>query len=122
MTEQVVIVPVPVRTGSCWPANSRWPGIQPVVLDRLPGPPVEPKANGLVGQVIRQLDMRGLFHLFGGDDGPPKPAYGWMFADLVGFSGVGGQSDVRAAVAAAPIGAPAGTTGPRSRGGHPVGS
>jgi 2-polyprenyl-6-methoxyphenol hydroxylase-like FAD-dependent oxidoreductase len=57
-------------------------GVRPVVLDRLPGPSDEPKANGLVGQVIRQLDMRGLYHLFGGDDGPPRPAYGWMFAGM----------------------------------------
>ncbi len=57
-------------------------GVRPVVLDKLPGPSAEPKANGLVGQVIRQLDMRGLYHAFGGDDGPPRPAYGWMFAGL----------------------------------------
>jgi 2-polyprenyl-6-methoxyphenol hydroxylase-like FAD-dependent oxidoreductase len=57
-------------------------GVRPVVLDRLPGPSDEPKANGLVGQVIRQLDMRDLYHTFGGDDGPPKPAYGWMFAGV----------------------------------------
>jgi 2-polyprenyl-6-methoxyphenol hydroxylase-like FAD-dependent oxidoreductase len=55
-------------------------GVRPVILDRLPGPSDEPKANGLVGQVIRQLDMRGLYHAFGGGDGPPKPANGWMFA------------------------------------------
>ncbi len=35
-------------------------GVRPVVLERLPGPSDEPKANGLVGQVIRLLDMRGL--------------------------------------------------------------
>jgi len=43
-------------------------GVRPVVLDVLPGPSDEPKANGLVGQVIRQLDMRDLYHTFGGDD------------------------------------------------------
>jgi 2-polyprenyl-6-methoxyphenol hydroxylase-like FAD-dependent oxidoreductase len=57
-------------------------GVRPVVLDKLPGPSDEPKANGLVGQVIRQLDMRGLYHAFGGDEGPPRPAYGWMFAGI----------------------------------------
>jgi 2-polyprenyl-6-methoxyphenol hydroxylase-like FAD-dependent oxidoreductase len=57
-------------------------GVRPVVLDRLPGPSAEPKANGLVGQVIRQLDMRGLYHAFGGDDGPPQPSYGWAFAGM----------------------------------------
>ncbi len=57
-------------------------GVRPVVLDKLPAPSDEPKANGLVGQVIRQLDMRDLYHLFGGDDGPPRHAYGWMFAGM----------------------------------------
>ncbi|OBA92486.1 FAD-dependent oxidoreductase [Mycobacteriaceae bacterium 1482268.1] len=57
-------------------------GVRPVVVDKLPAASDEPKANGLVGQVIRQLDMRGLYHLFGGDEGPPKPAYGWTFAGI----------------------------------------
>jgi len=57
-------------------------GVRPVVLDLLPGPSDEPKANGLVGQVIRQLDMRGLYHAFGGAEGPPQPAYGWQFAGM----------------------------------------
>ncbi len=64
-------------------------GVRPVVLDRLPGPSEEPKANGLVGQVIRQLDMRGLYHEFGGADGPPRPAYGWRFGGLdLNFFGI----------------------------------
>lgn len=64
-------------------------GIRPVVLDALPGPSDEPKANGLVGQVIRQLDMRGLYHAFGGCDGPPQPAHGWMFAGMsLSFLGI----------------------------------
>ncbi|RDH76109.1 FAD-dependent oxidoreductase [Mycolicibacterium moriokaense] len=57
-------------------------GVRPVVLDKLPGPSDEPKANGLVGQVIRQLDMRGLYHVMGGEAGAPQPAHGWMFAGL----------------------------------------
>lgn len=52
------------------------------MLDRLPGPSDEPKANGLVGQVIRQLDMRGLYHAFGGEEGPPRPVAGWPFAGM----------------------------------------
>ena len=64
-------------------------GVQSVVLDKLPGPSDEPKANGLVGQVIRQLDMRGLYHAFGGQDGPPQPMYEWRFAGIpVNFLGV----------------------------------
>ena len=57
-------------------------GVRPVVLDRLPGPSDEPKANGLVGQVIRLLDMRGLYELFSGSDEPPKPMYEWIFSGM----------------------------------------
>jgi 2-polyprenyl-6-methoxyphenol hydroxylase-like FAD-dependent oxidoreductase len=58
-------------------------GVRPVVLDQLPGPSAEPKANCLVGQVVRMLDMRGLYQAFTGDDQPPQPSYGWIFAAMV---------------------------------------
>ncbi|OBI35536.1 FAD-dependent monooxygenase [Mycobacterium colombiense] len=57
-------------------------GVRPVVLDALPGPSSEPKANGLVGQVVRMLDMRGLYQAFTGDDAPPQPNPGWIFAAM----------------------------------------
>jgi 2-polyprenyl-6-methoxyphenol hydroxylase-like FAD-dependent oxidoreductase len=57
-------------------------GIRPVVLERLPEPSSEPKANGLVGQVVRLLDMRGLYQEFSGIDEPPSPMYEWMFAGM----------------------------------------
>lgn len=57
-------------------------GIRPVVLDALPGPSSEPKANGLVGQVVRMLDLRGLYNRFSGDGGPPQPVPAWMFAGM----------------------------------------
>lgn len=57
-------------------------GIRPVVLDALPSPSSEPKANGLVGQVVRMLDMRGLYKDFTGDENPPQPSPGWMFAAM----------------------------------------
>lgn len=57
-------------------------GIRPIVLDLLPGPSLEPKANGLVGQVVRMLDQRGLYHSFSGEQGPPQPTLGWMFAAM----------------------------------------
>lgn len=64
-------------------------GVRPVVLDTLPGPSSEPKANGLVGQVVRMLDMRGLYQDFTGDDEPPQPSYGWIFAAMtLNFLGV----------------------------------
>ncbi len=64
-------------------------GIRPVVLDALSGPTSEPKANGLVGQVVRMLDMRGLYREFTGDEDPPHPTYGWIFAAMaLNFLGV----------------------------------
>ncbi len=57
-------------------------GVRPVVLDRLPAPSDDPKANGLVGQVIRLLDMRGLFQVFSESDDPPKPLYEWIFSGM----------------------------------------
>ena len=57
-------------------------GLRPVVLDAQPGPNSEPKANGLVGQVVRMLDMRGLYQAFTGDADPPEPSYGWIFAGM----------------------------------------
>lgn len=64
-------------------------GVESVVLDGLSGPGDEPKANGLAGQVIRLLDMRGLYHAFGGADGAPEPLREWMFAGMpLNFLGV----------------------------------
>jgi 2-polyprenyl-6-methoxyphenol hydroxylase-like FAD-dependent oxidoreductase len=57
-------------------------GVRPVVLDVLPGPSSEPKANGLAGQVVRMLDLRGLYNRFSGDDDPPQPVPAWMFAGM----------------------------------------
>jgi 2-polyprenyl-6-methoxyphenol hydroxylase-like FAD-dependent oxidoreductase len=57
-------------------------GVTPIVLDPLPGPSDEPKANGLVGQVIRQLDMRGLYQTISGQIQPPEPSAGWIFAGM----------------------------------------
>jgi 2-polyprenyl-6-methoxyphenol hydroxylase-like FAD-dependent oxidoreductase len=57
-------------------------GVRSTVLDELPGPGDEPKANGLVGQVVRLLDMRGLHHAFGGGDGGPPPMHQWTYAGI----------------------------------------
>jgi len=56
-------------------------GVRPVVIERLTGPSKDPKSNGLVGQVVRMVDRRGLFERLGGQPGPPVPnkAY-FMFA------------------------------------------
>src|ERR1700712_5745567 len=57
-------------------------GVRPIVLDGLAGPSDEAKANGLAGQVIRIVDMRGLYQVFGGPDGPPEPLREWIFAGM----------------------------------------
>lgn len=64
-------------------------GVRPVVIERLSAPGDEPKANGLVGQVVRLLDMRGLYRTFTGSDEPPKPMQEWIFSGMrVPFSGM----------------------------------
>ncbi|WP_410565979.1 FAD-dependent monooxygenase [Amycolatopsis sp. cmx-4-61] len=55
-------------------------GIRPLVLERLPEPTTENRANGLVGQVVRLLDRRGLHERLAGPIGPPVP--GFVFGAL----------------------------------------
>jgi 2-polyprenyl-6-methoxyphenol hydroxylase-like FAD-dependent oxidoreductase len=57
-------------------------GVRPVVLERLPEPGMEPRANGLVGQVVRMFDRRGLYEQITGSTEPPKPAPAYMFAAM----------------------------------------
>ncbi|WP_049657122.1 FAD-dependent monooxygenase [Kitasatospora sp. MY 5-36] len=54
-------------------------GIRPVVLDRLPARSGEQKANGLVGQVLRLLDHRGLHQPLSGVPGAPRPVPRFVF-------------------------------------------
>jgi 2-polyprenyl-6-methoxyphenol hydroxylase-like FAD-dependent oxidoreductase len=55
-------------------------GIRPVVLDPMPGPNPQPRANGIVGQGVRILDHRGLYSTLAGMEGPPQRAPRAMFA------------------------------------------
>lgn len=48
-------------------------GVRAVVLERLTEPNTEPRSNGLVGQVVRMVDRRGLFERLSGQAGPPQP-------------------------------------------------
>ena len=58
-------------------------GVRPVVLEGLPAPSDVPKANGLLGQVIRVLDHRGLYEPLGGGPGAPQRNHGYfVFAAL----------------------------------------
>ncbi|MGW3041332.1 FAD-dependent monooxygenase [Kitasatospora sp. NPDC001159] len=54
-------------------------GVRPVVLDRLPARSGEQKANGLVGQVLRLLDHRGLYQQLSGVPGAPQPVPRFVF-------------------------------------------
>jgi 2-polyprenyl-6-methoxyphenol hydroxylase-like FAD-dependent oxidoreductase len=56
----------------------RLAGIEPVVLERLPGANQADKAHGLVGQVVRLLDHRGLFERCAGP-GTPTPVSSLYF-------------------------------------------
>lgn len=57
-------------------------GVRPLVLEALPARSVEPKANGLVGQVVRMMDRRGLYERLSGNPGPPEPAPRFVFGAL----------------------------------------
>lgn len=57
-------------------------GIRPIVLDRLPEPTTENRANGLVGQVVRMLDRRGLYQALAETSEPPSPAPMFYFGAL----------------------------------------
>jgi 2-polyprenyl-6-methoxyphenol hydroxylase-like FAD-dependent oxidoreductase len=54
-------------------------GVSPIVLERLPERSTEPRANGLVGQVVRMLDRRGLYDQLSPTPSPPVPAPGFVF-------------------------------------------
>ncbi|WP_328891769.1 FAD-dependent monooxygenase [Streptomyces sp. NBC_00316] len=57
-------------------------GLRPVVLERLPDRSSEIKANGLVGQVVRFLDHRGLYERFGGVADVPQRIPGYLFGAI----------------------------------------
>jgi 2-polyprenyl-6-methoxyphenol hydroxylase-like FAD-dependent oxidoreductase len=56
-------------------------GVRPTVLERLPEPSAEERANGLIGEVVRMLDRRGLYERIAGG-GKPTPATAYMFAAM----------------------------------------
>ncbi|MDT5202125.1 MAG: hypothetical protein QOE52_5461 [Mycobacterium sp.] len=55
-------------------------GIRPIVVDPLPGPNPNPRANGITGQGVRILDHRGLYRVLAGTPEPPQPLPWAMFA------------------------------------------
>jgi 2-polyprenyl-6-methoxyphenol hydroxylase-like FAD-dependent oxidoreductase len=64
-------------------------GIRPIVIDPLPGPNPEPRANGVTGQGVRILDHRGFYSELAGTAEPPRPNPWSMFAAfMLDLSGV----------------------------------
>lgn len=58
-------------------------GVRPIVLERLATPDEEPKANGLLGQVVQLVDRRGLYEQLSGSPIPPQPnSTYFMFAAM----------------------------------------
>ncbi|GAA5066691.1 FAD-dependent monooxygenase [Nocardia callitridis] len=58
-------------------------GVRPLVLERLATADEEPKANGLLGQVVQLVDRRGLYEQLGGSPLPPQPnSTYFMFAGM----------------------------------------
>src|SRR6202012_4086096 len=55
-------------------------GIRPVVLDPMPGPNPQRRANGIVGQGVRILDHRGLYSTLADTTESPQLAPRAMFA------------------------------------------
>ncbi|MEU3270169.1 FAD-dependent monooxygenase [Saccharomonospora sp. NPDC006951] len=60
-------------------------GVRPIVLERLPEPSEEPKANGLLGQVVRMVDHRGLYRRLSGSEQPPQPNSGYFMFGAMGL-------------------------------------
>ncbi|MGV9773465.1 FAD-dependent oxidoreductase [Streptosporangium sp. NPDC003464] len=60
-------------------------GVRPVVLERLIEPSEEPKANGLLGQVVKMLDHRGLHERLSGSPQPPQPNSGYFMFGAMGL-------------------------------------
>ncbi|MFD7902770.1 FAD-dependent monooxygenase [Kitasatospora sp. NPDC059747] len=54
-------------------------GARPLVLERLAEPSGEQRANGLVGQVVRMLDRRGLYERLTAPGATPEPVPGFVF-------------------------------------------
>ncbi|MFJ5835918.1 FAD-dependent monooxygenase [Streptomyces shenzhenensis] len=54
-------------------------GARPLVLERLTEPTTEQRANGLVGQVVRMLDRRGLYERLTAPGATPEPAPSFVF-------------------------------------------
>ncbi|WP_218001634.1 FAD-dependent oxidoreductase [Microtetraspora malaysiensis] len=60
-------------------------GVRPILLERLPEISQEPKANGLLGQVVKVLDHRGLHERLSGSQEPPRPNSAYFMFGAMGL-------------------------------------
>jgi 2-polyprenyl-6-methoxyphenol hydroxylase-like FAD-dependent oxidoreductase len=60
-------------------------GVRPLVLERLSEASQEPKANGLLGQVVKMLDHRGLHERLSGSPEPPRPNSAYFMFGAMGL-------------------------------------
>lgn len=80
MSEQVdVVIAGAGPVGLMLAAELALGGARPVVLESRTEPGAEPRANGLVGQVVPMIDRRGLFEELAGTPGPPEPNRAYFF-------------------------------------------
>ncbi|WP_433433294.1 FAD-dependent oxidoreductase [Nonomuraea sp. CA-141351] len=78
-------------------------GVRPIVLERLAAASTEPKANGLLGQVVRMVDRRGLYECLSGKPGAAAAELRVFHGAWTGrASVVGGPWDCRPTERAAP--------------------
>jgi 2-polyprenyl-6-methoxyphenol hydroxylase-like FAD-dependent oxidoreductase len=82
MTDAEVVIAGGGPTGLLLACELALAGVTPIVLDPLPGPNTEPRANGVGGPAVRFLDHRGLYELLTGSPDGPQPWAMGMFAGL----------------------------------------
>ncbi|MBB5162863.1 2-polyprenyl-6-methoxyphenol hydroxylase-like FAD-dependent oxidoreductase [Mycobacterium sp. AZCC_0083] len=83
MTDTEVVIAGGGPTGLLLACELALAGVTPIVLDPLPGPNTEPRANGVGGPAVRFLDHRGLYELLTGSPDGPQPWAMGMFAGLM---------------------------------------
>ncbi|OBJ10828.1 FAD-dependent monooxygenase [Mycobacterium sp. 1465703.0] len=83
MTDAPVVIAGGGPTGLLLASELALAGITPIVLDSLPGPNTEHRANGIGGPAVRFLDNRGLYEQLSGSAGRPYTLPLGMFGGLI---------------------------------------